>query len=77
MKRESAADNIIAPSLGTPSRCICCGGTIEIAPDEDISVGLNLALGLVSDECALLCDGCTSRLIAERQEDKPVLPRRR
>lgn len=65
---------MIPETVGIPAeapcgqhRCICCGKTIEMAPDKDVAVGLNLALGLVSDECALICNDCTLRLITTRQ----------
>ena len=61
-------------------RCIAVDllahGDTEITPDQDMSLGLNVALGLVSDECALICDGCTSRLIAAREVSKPLARRR-
>jgi hypothetical protein len=52
-------------------RCACCDGVIESQADRDIAVGLSLSIGLVSDECALICNGCTARLIAARQAQKP------
>ncbi|MBV9562212.1 MAG: hypothetical protein JOY90_17465 [Bradyrhizobium sp.] len=51
-------------------RCACCDGVIEIGADRDVAIGLSLPLGLVSDECALICNGCTARLIAARQAQK-------
>lgn len=47
----------------TQHRCLCCGGVIAGLSDEDISVGLDATLGLVSDECAFSCNDCTARLI--------------
>ena len=58
-------------------RCIACGGVIDMPPDQDLGLGLNLRLGLVSDECALICDGCTAQLTAARTAQKPVAPDRR
>ena len=72
MKRETTGIEPAATTLDRPPRCVCCDGVIEISPERDTSLGLNLALGLVSDECALVCDGCTSRLIAAREAIKPV-----
>ena len=69
MDRERAD----VPPSGVQHRCICCGGMIEIPPDQDISVGLNLTLGLVSDESAFICDGCTTRLIAARPVQKSAV----
>ena len=73
MDRERAD----VPPSGAQHRCLCCGGIIEIPPDQDLSVGLNLTLGLVSDECALICDDCTTRLIAARPVQKPAVRGRR
>jgi hypothetical protein len=70
MKSEIAGHDVAAPSPARQPRCDSCGGVIDISPDQDISPGLNLALGLVSDECALVCNGCTSRLIAAREAEK-------
>jgi hypothetical protein len=47
-------------------RCMCCGMMIENLSDETTSttsIGLDLKLGLVSDECALICNDCTARLV--------------
>src|SRR5262245_23333270 len=76
MKLEMTGNDTAAPTPGRQPRGVCCAGVIEISPDQDMSLGLNLALGLVSDECALICDNCTSRLISARQASKP-LPRGR
>jgi hypothetical protein len=67
-KREAE----IPVSLSQEYRCACCDGVIEIGADRDVAVGLSLPLGLVSDECALICNGCTARLIAARQAQKPT-----
>jgi len=48
-------------------RCMCCDGIIENLSDETISVGLDLKLGLVSDECALICNDCTTKLLEARK----------
>jgi hypothetical protein len=77
MKRELADSATAAPELGRPSRCVCCDGVIEMPPDQDVALGLNLALGLVSDECVLICNGCTSRLIAAGEAEKAVVRGRR
>jgi len=47
-------------------RCMCCGGVIENLSDEATSIGLDLKLGLVSDECALICNDCTTLLAAAK-----------
>jgi hypothetical protein len=72
MKRELSSNDTAATVPNRQLRCVCCDGEIQISPERDTSLGLNLALGLVSDECALVCDGCTSRLIAAREANKPV-----
>ena len=77
MKQE-VGDHDAAKSLtGQYPRCICCNGFIEMSLDEDISLGLNLKLGLVSDECALICDGCAARLAAARAAETTPARKRR
>ena len=76
MTSENASREAIAVPPSTQHRCICCGGTIEMLPNQDLSLGLSVSLGLVSDECALICDGCTSRLIEVRRAQKSVTERR-
>lgn len=75
MKLETTANTVTAIASRQPS-CVCCGGVIETAADQDMSLGLNVALGLVSDECALICDSCTSQLIAAREANPPPTRRR-
>jgi len=58
-------------------RCMCCGGVIENLSSETISIGLDLKLGLVSDECALICNDCTGRLIEAQNLRGPQANRRR
>jgi hypothetical protein len=45
--------------------------------DQAGAVGLDLRLGLASDECALICNDCTARLIEARaaQAGAPGKPR--
>jgi len=38
---------------------------------QDMSLGLNVALSLISDECAVICNACTSRLVSARKANKP------
>ena len=57
-------------------RCLCCDGVIAGGSDQAASVGLDLSLGLVSDECALICNDCTTRLI-EARAMQPDMPRKR
>ncbi|HTC99934.1 MAG TPA: hypothetical protein VK734_19525 [Bradyrhizobium sp.] len=77
MKPEAASDQPAFAVASGQHRCISCGGAIDVPPDQDPGLGLNLRLGLVSDECALICDGCTARLMAARQAQKSVAPDRR
>ena len=77
MKFETTGNEIAAVTAGRQPQCVCCAGVIEISPDQDMSLGLNVALGLVSDECALICDNCTSRLISAREASKRLTPGRR
>ena len=48
-------------------RCTCCDGVIANLPEEALSIGLDLKLGLVSDECALICNKCTAKLAEARR----------
>ena len=57
-------------------RCSCCDGVIENLSEETIPVGLDLKLGLVADECALICNACTTRLIKARKLQPPTSRRR-
>ena len=77
MKLEMTGNDTAAATGGRQPRCVCCAGVIEISPDQDMSLGLSVALGLVSDECALICDSCTSRLISAREASKRLTPGRR
>jgi hypothetical protein len=61
----------------TQHRCFYCDRVIPTLPDEDLSVGLNIKLGLVSDECALICNECTARLIETRMREVAAPLRRR
>ena len=61
----------------TQHRCSCCDRVIPLLPDEDFAVGLNVELGLVSDECALICNACTASLIETRMREGAISPRRR
>jgi hypothetical protein len=64
-------------ALDTQHRCSYCDRVIPVLPDEDLAVGLNVKLGLVSDECALICNACTARLIETRMHEGLVPGRRR
>ncbi|WP_426609621.1 hypothetical protein [Bradyrhizobium sp. McL0616] len=58
-------------------RCLSCNGIIEGLGDQDLGIGLNIKLGLVSDECALICNGCTAKLIETRPPAGMPVTRRR
>jgi hypothetical protein len=70
-----AVENKAIP--GTQYRCSCCDGEIANLSEETIPVGLDLRLGLVADECALICNACTTRLIEARNLQAPSTGRRR
>jgi len=61
----------------TQRRCSYCERVIPALPDEEVSVGLDVKLGLVSDECALICNACTASLIETRIREAAISPRRR
>jgi len=65
MARQAAVSGVSNTRIevATQHRCLCCGGIIENLRDEALSIGLDLKLGIVSDECALICDGCAAKLI--------------
>jgi hypothetical protein len=46
-----------------PRRCLSCNEIIAGLADRDFGIGLNIKLGPVSDECALICNECTAMLI--------------
>jgi hypothetical protein len=50
-------------------QCACCEGIIENLADETIPSGLKL--NFISDECWLICNACTSRLI-EANKARPA-----
>ncbi len=73
MSAARADNGEIAEEPGSKKwqRCFCCNGVIASVSDQDISVGLNPALGLVSDECALVCYSCTAKLMEEAAALRP------
>jgi hypothetical protein len=58
-------------------RCSYCDHVIPALADEDLAAGLDVKLGLVSDECALICNECTANLIETRMREAAVPDRRR
>jgi hypothetical protein len=60
-----------------PHRCLSCNGIIAGQAEQDLGMGLNLGLGLVSDECALICNECTAKLIEPRPAAGIPVTRRR
>ena len=61
----------------TQHRCLYCDRVILTRPDVDLAVGLDSKLGLVSDECALVCNECTAKLIETRSREAVVTGRRK
>ena len=59
-------------SVETRHRCLSCNGIIAGLVDRDLATGLNVRLGLVSDECALICNECTAKLIDARGRRCPA-----
>jgi hypothetical protein len=72
MTRHRNLVGVVAEPLASERlpRCLCCEGLIAAISDQDTAVGLDLKLGLVSDECALICNGCTARLIEARASQR-------
>ena len=62
---------------GAHYRCSCCDGVIADLSEDTLPLGLDLRLGLVADECALICNACTRRLIEARNPQAPLAGRRR
>ena len=60
-----------------PHRCLSCNRIIASQAEQDHGIGLNLGLGLVSDECALICNECTAKLIEARPAAGIPVTRRR
>jgi hypothetical protein len=79
MVRDHAPTAVITGTLipATQHRCLCCNGVIDGMSDEDGAIGLSPALGLVSDECAFICNACTARLIKARAAQRATKSRRR
>ena len=64
-------------SMEASPRCLSCNGVIEGLAGQDLGIGLNIKLGLVSDECALICNACTAKLIEMRPAAGAAVTRRR
>jgi hypothetical protein len=77
MTRHRTVAGIVAepPATDRLRSCLCCAGVISDFPDRADAVGLDLELGLVSDECALICNDCTAKLI-EARASQGTAPRR-
>jgi hypothetical protein len=79
MTRHRTVAAVVAdpPAIERSPRCLCCDGIISDLSDQAVAVGLDLKLGLVSDECALICNDCTAKLIEARalQRDTRRRPR--
>ena len=65
-----AVEHDIIPE--TQYRCWCCDGVIENLSEETVPSGIDLKLGLVAYECALICNACTTRLIELRKASGAV-----
>jgi uncharacterized protein with PIN domain len=77
MARHATTVNAVEQNLPAAQyRCLCCDGVIANLSEETIPVGLDLKLGLVADECALICNACTARLIEARHSKTPSADRR-
>jgi len=79
MISDHAPAGLITDTFGstTQRRCLCCNGVIVGAPDEDTAIGFSPVLGLVSDECAFICNDCTARLIEAATAQRATKGRRR
>ena len=79
MINDRAPAGGIADTFGTATqhRCVSCNGVIAGVSEEDAEIGLNSALGLVSDECAFICNDCTARLIEAAAALRVTRSRRR
>ena len=75
MSRPATVDAVEHTIVGEAHyRCICCDGVIANLSEESIPTGLDLKLGLVADECALICNACTTRLIEAQKLQAPPSP---
>jgi len=77
MSRHVAPLGEESRSEDAPRRCLSCNGIIDGLADQDLGIGLNIKLGLVSDECALICNACTAKLIEMRPAAGAAVTRRR
>lgn len=77
MPRHVAPQGEESGSVESPRRCLSCNGIIPGLVDQDLGIGLNIKLGLVSDECAFICNGCTAKLTEMRPAAGTAVTRRR
>jgi hypothetical protein len=77
MTRQATTIDAVDHISRAQYRCMCCDGAIENLSEETIPVGLDLRLGLVTDECALVCNACTAKLIDARTPQASTPGRRR
>jgi hypothetical protein len=70
-------DPVDRSASDTQHRCLYCDRVIPALADEDLAVGFDSRLGLVSDECALVCNECTAKLIETRSREPVVTGRRK
>ncbi|WP_223969923.1 hypothetical protein [Bradyrhizobium sp. RD5-C2] len=59
--------------LAACHQCVCCGGVIDGLADDG-AIGFEPRIGLFTDECAFVCNECTTSLIAAaaRRRQEPV-----
>ena len=64
------------PEFAAQHQCVCCGGVIDGLAD-DCAVGFDARIGLFSDECAFVCNGCTTSLIEAAARRRQETARRK
>jgi hypothetical protein len=77
MSRHVAPMGEDKSNIDAPRRCLSCNGIIAGLADQDLGIGLDIKLGLVSDECALICNACTAKLIEMRPAGGKAVTRRK
>ena len=65
------------PAVGAQRRCLYCNGISVGLAEQDLGIGLNIKVGLVSDECTLIRNECTMKLTVLREPSvRPLVQRR-
>jgi len=70
--RGPSGQNVVP---GLLYQCACCEGIIVNLSGETTPSGLDLKLNFIADECLLICNACTSRLV-EIKKARPADRRR-